>query len=136
VFAFVGTMWARVVPTPESGIGSGVSRLALRAGSLLASWPFLWRQALRVCGSDSSSVCDLDIAHGILDAMARTVIDIDEEQLAAAARELGTKTKVDTVNAALAFVAERRRRAEVFDDPLVWGSPDLADPDIRAAARR
>ncbi|HZM82369.1 MAG TPA: hypothetical protein VFC19_42155 [Candidatus Limnocylindrales bacterium] len=47
----------------------------------------------------------------------------------------GTKTKVDTVNAALAFVAERRR-AEVFDDPLVWGSPDLADPDIRAAARR
>jgi hypothetical protein len=40
--------------------------------------------------------------------------------------ELGTKTKVDTVNAALAFVAERRRRAEVFDDPMVWGSPDLA----------
>jgi hypothetical protein len=30
---------------------------------------------------------------------------------------------VETVNAALAFVAERRRRAEVFDDPLVWGSP-------------
>ncbi|MBX6751716.1 MAG: type II toxin-antitoxin system VapB family antitoxin [Micromonosporaceae bacterium] len=68
--------------------------------------------------------------------MVRTVIDIDEEKLAAAARELGTRTKVETVNAALAFVAERRKRAEVFDDPLVWGSPDLADPEIRAQARR
>lgn len=61
--------------------------------------------------------------------MARTLIDIDEDQLAAA-WELGTKTKVDTVNAALAVVAERRH-GEVFDDPLVWGSPELADPDIR-----
>jgi len=68
--------------------------------------------------------------------MSRTVIDLDDEQLSAAARELGTKTKVDTVNAALAYVAERRRRAEVFDDPLVWGSPDLADPQVRADARR
>lgn len=68
--------------------------------------------------------------------MSRTVIDLDDEQLDAAARELGTKTKVDTVNAALAYVAERRRRAEVFDDPLVWGSPDLADPQVRADARR
>lgn len=58
--------------------------------------------------------------------MTRTVIDIDEEQLGAAARELGTKTKVATVRAALAFVAERRRRGEVFDNPLVWGSPDVA----------
>jgi predicted nucleic acid-binding protein len=48
----------------------------------------------------------------------------------------GTRTKVETVNAALAFVAERRKRAEVFDDPLVWGSPDLADLEIRAQARR
>ena len=68
--------------------------------------------------------------------MARTVIDLDDEQLKAAARELGTKTKVETVNAALAFVAERRRRAEVFDDPFVWGSPDMADPEVRASARR
>jgi Arc/MetJ family transcription regulator len=68
--------------------------------------------------------------------MTRTVIDLDDAKLDAAARELGTKTKVDTVNAALAFVAERRRRAEVFDDPLVWGSPDLADPEVRASARR
>ena len=42
----------------------------------------------------------------------KTMIDLDDEALAAAASELGTATKKDTVNAALAFVAERRRRME------------------------
>lgn len=68
--------------------------------------------------------------------MSRTTIDIDDEQLAAAARELGTSTKVETVNAALAYVAQRRRRAAAFDDPLIWGTADLADPEVRAQARR
>jgi len=68
--------------------------------------------------------------------MSRTTIDLDDDKLAAAARELGTTSKVETVNAALAYVAERRLRAEAFDDPLVWGSPDLADPQVRATARR
>lgn len=68
--------------------------------------------------------------------MSRTTIDLDDEKLAAAARELGTTTKVDTVNAALAFVADRRRRAAAFDEPLVWGSPDLADSEVMAGARR
>jgi len=68
--------------------------------------------------------------------VARTTIDIDDERLAAAARELGTASKVETVNEALRFVAERRRRAAAFDDPLVWGSPDLAKEEVRAGARR
>lgn len=68
--------------------------------------------------------------------MSRTTIDIDDEKLAAAARELGTRSKVETVNAALAYVAERRKRAAAFDDPLIWGSPDLADPEIMSEARR
>lgn len=68
--------------------------------------------------------------------MSRTTIDIDDDQLNAAARELGTSTKVETVNAALQFVAERRRRDAVFEDPLVWGSPELADPELRAESRR
>lgn len=68
--------------------------------------------------------------------MSRTTIDIDDDVLAAAARELGTASKVETVNAALTFVAERRRRSEAFDDPLIWGTSDLADPEVRAAARR
>lgn len=68
--------------------------------------------------------------------MSRTTIDVDDEKLAAAARELGTSSKVETVNAALEYVARRRQRAAAFADPLVWGSPDLADPEVRAAARR
>jgi Arc/MetJ family transcription regulator len=68
--------------------------------------------------------------------MSRTTIDLDDEQLAAAARELGTTSKVETVNAALAYVAQRRRRAEALDDPAIWGSADLADPEVRAEARR
>ena len=68
--------------------------------------------------------------------MARTTIDINEDVLDRAARELGTTSKVDTVNAALAFVADRRRVLTALEDPLRWGSPDLADPAVRAAARR
>lgn len=68
--------------------------------------------------------------------MTRTTIDIDDATLAAAAKELGTATKVETVNAALAFVATRHQRAAAFDDPLIWGSPELANPKLRRAARR
>ena len=68
--------------------------------------------------------------------LARITIDIDETALAEAARELGTSNNVDTVNAALAFVASRHRRAAAFDDPLIWGSPDLAEADVRQSARR
>ena len=68
--------------------------------------------------------------------MSRITIDLDDEVLAAAARELGTRNKTDTVNTALAFVAGRRRRAAAFDGPLIWGGPDLADPAVRSQARR
>lgn len=68
--------------------------------------------------------------------MARTTIDIDDATLALAAKEPGTSSKIDTVNAALAFVANRRRLAAAFEDPLIWGSPELADPKVRAEARR
>jgi Arc/MetJ family transcription regulator len=55
--------------------------------------------------------------------MARTVIDLDDEMLARAQRALGTTTKRDTVNAALAFAAaakadERRRLLESFQELL------------------
>ncbi|MFI5985927.1 hypothetical protein ACIBEA_34340 [Streptomyces sp. NPDC051555] len=42
--------------------------------------------------------------------MAKTLIDIDEEALALAAEALGTKTKKDTVNAALTEIGARLRR--------------------------
>ncbi|GAA4294878.1 hypothetical protein GCM10023086_07520 [Streptomyces venetus] len=43
--------------------------------------------------------------------MAKTLIDIDEELLAEAAIVFGTKTKKDTVNAALKEGVERKNRA-------------------------
>lgn len=44
--------------------------------------------------------------------MSRTMIDLDEDALATAATELGTSTKVETVNRALAEIAARRRSRE------------------------
>ncbi|MFI8889617.1 MULTISPECIES: type II toxin-antitoxin system VapB family antitoxin [Streptomyces] len=43
--------------------------------------------------------------------MTKTLIDIDEELLAEAAIVFGTKTKKDTVNAALREGVERKKRA-------------------------
>ncbi|SPF03322.1 type II toxin-antitoxin system VapB family antitoxin [Streptomyces sp. MA5143a] len=43
--------------------------------------------------------------------MAKTLIDIDEELLAEAAIAFGTRTKKDTVNAALRDGVERKKRA-------------------------
>ena len=42
--------------------------------------------------------------------MARTVIDLDDELVASVAKELGTSTKKDTVNAALREVGQRLTR--------------------------
>jgi Arc/MetJ family transcription regulator len=68
----------------------------------------------------------------------KTVIDVDDEALALAAKELGTVTKKDTVNAALEFVARRRERIEaLLDDPYALGvGPDIDDPDVMRGARR
>ena len=68
----------------------------------------------------------------------KTVIDLDDEALELAAKELGTTTKKDTVNAALEFVASRRHRIEqLLDDPYAFGvGQDITDPDIMRAARR
>jgi Arc/MetJ family transcription regulator len=68
----------------------------------------------------------------------KTMIDLNDDALALAARELGTTTKKDTVNAALEFVAGRRRRIEqLLDDPYALGvGPDIADAEVMRQARR
>ena len=61
--------------------------------------------------------------------MARTVIDLDDELVASVARELGTRTKKDTVNAALHEVLTNRRRALALTrlrDAAADGAFDLA----------
>lgn len=56
--------------------------------------------------------CNAQIHHR--GSMSATRIDLDDEALAAAMRELGTTTKTDTVNAALREVANRPRRLVAF----------------------
>ncbi len=66
--------------------------------------------------------------------MAKTLIEIDEEYLAAAQQVLGTATKKDTVNAALREVtalAARRRDLHRF---ISHSLPDLDDGDVMRAA--
>jgi Arc/MetJ family transcription regulator len=67
--------------------------------------------------------------------MTRTLIDIDDDSLAAAAQVLGTRTKVDTVNRALAEVAARPARLG-FLDHLDDAAADLGDPDVMRHAWR
>jgi Arc/MetJ family transcription regulator len=68
----------------------------------------------------------------------KTMIDLDDDALALAAKELGTTTKKDTVNAALEFVAGRRRRIDaLLNDPYALGvGPDISDPEVMRSARR
>jgi Arc/MetJ family transcription regulator len=61
--------------------------------------------------------------------VARTVIDLDDELMASVAKELGTSTKKDTVNAALREVMATRRRALALTrlrDAAADGALDLA----------
>ncbi|HMR96906.1 MAG TPA: hypothetical protein PKE05_15335 [Microthrixaceae bacterium] len=67
--------------------------------------------------------------------MARTVVDIDDDALAAAAVELGTTTKVDTVNRALALVGSRSERLAVLE-ALRTADDDLGDAPVMADAWR
>lgn len=67
--------------------------------------------------------------------MTRTLVDIDDEALAAAAAELGTSTKVETVNRALAEVAARPRRL-AFLEQLRTAEDDLGDAQVMQGAWR
>ena len=60
--------------------------------------------------------------------MARTVIDIDDEKLAEAAKIFGTTTKVATVNAALEDAIKRRKRESFATWLKEGGLPDLTGP--------
>ncbi|MET8836098.1 type II toxin-antitoxin system VapB family antitoxin [Micromonospora sp. NPDC004540] len=48
----------------------------------------------------------------------KTVIDLDDELLERARQELGTKSKKDTIHAALRLVAERSERMEAIRELL------------------
>ena len=64
----------------------------------------------------------------------KTLIDLDERQLAAAKRALRTTSKKETVNAALAQVVALAARRRDLVRLQRGGLPDLADPMIMAPA--
>lgn len=67
--------------------------------------------------------------------MSRTILDVDDELLAEAAKIFGTTTKRATVNAALRAAVNREKRREFADWLKSGGLPGLtgatraADPD-------
>jgi Arc/MetJ family transcription regulator len=66
--------------------------------------------------------------------MTKTLIDIDDRQLARAQRSLGTATKRDTVNAALTQVVALAARRRDLDRFRADAFADLRDPDVTSAA--
>ena len=66
--------------------------------------------------------------------MTKTLIDIDDEQLAAAAQVLKTETKKDTVNAALRMVTSLAARRRDLQRLTSGALPDLADEEVMRAA--
>jgi Arc/MetJ family transcription regulator len=66
--------------------------------------------------------------------VAKTLIDVDEENLAAAQQVLHTRTKKDTVNAALREVIALAARRRDLQRLTTGALPDLADDDVMRAA--
>jgi len=66
--------------------------------------------------------------------MTKTLIDIDDEYLAAAQQALGTVTRKDTVNAALREVTALAARRRDLDRLTSRGLPDPDDEDVMRAA--
>jgi Arc/MetJ family transcription regulator len=66
--------------------------------------------------------------------LSKTLVDVDEEFLAAAARVLKTRTKKDTINAALRQVTALGARRRDLQRLTSGGLPDLADEEVMRAA--
>ncbi|WP_370110004.1 type II toxin-antitoxin system VapB family antitoxin [Streptacidiphilus sp. MAP12-33] len=63
--------------------------------------------------------------------MAKTLIDLDEEALAFAAEVLGTRTKKDTVNAALRETGARARRERGLEQMIRLFQAGAFDASMR-----
>lgn len=69
-------------------------------------------------------------------AMSKTLIDIDDDLLAKASAHLGTETKKDTVNRALALVVRAAAFERVVEFAQSGGFDDLLDPAVMREAWR
>ncbi|MFF4346544.1 type II toxin-antitoxin system VapB family antitoxin [Streptomyces sp. NPDC001530] len=68
--------------------------------------------------------------------MSRTVIDLDDEALEEAAKELGTTTKRDTINTALREVTARYRRLRALDEARDLAASGALDMDLLLDKRK
>jgi len=68
--------------------------------------------------------------------MTKILVDVDDAALAEAADLLGTKTKKDTVNAALRETAERLRRARALVRLVELGESGAFDELLDKASYR
>ena len=68
--------------------------------------------------------------------MTKTLIDVDDALLAKAAAALGTSTKKDTVNQALARVARIAAAEDLIEFAQHGGLDDLQDPEVMKGAWR
>ena len=68
--------------------------------------------------------------------MTKTLVDIDDDLLSAVSQQLGTKTKKDTVNAALAEVLRVRRLADHVGHLREGAVDDLLDVEVMKGAWR
>jgi Arc/MetJ family transcription regulator len=66
--------------------------------------------------------------------MAKTLVDVNEEYLAAAREVLQTETKKETINAALRAVAALAARRRDLQRLASGGLPDLEDAEVMRAA--
>ncbi len=62
--------------------------------------------------------------------VSRTVIDLDDEALEAAAKELGTTTKRDTINTALREIVARNRRLRALHELQDLAAEGALDVEI------
>ncbi len=72
--------------------------------------------------------------------MAKTLLDLDPDKIEEVGRELGTKTKKETIDAAMDYVLASKRRVGVMIDEVLATSlgvgTDIADPEVMKGARR
>jgi Arc/MetJ family transcription regulator len=61
-------------------------------------------------------------------------VDVDDDLLVAAQRALGTATKKDTINAALAAAAAVAARRRDLERLCAGGLPDLGDETVMSTA--
>ena len=68
--------------------------------------------------------------------MTKRLIDLDDELVETAQRELGTRTVAETVRVALHEAAARRARSRQVDWLSQGGLADMADPERRETVWR